>query len=51
MNRLPSSQRYKRHVDRWKRYEKPRPHPLQECAPIGGIITAARGPFFTVRSV
>jgi transposase InsO family protein len=25
MNRLPSSQRYKRHVDRWKRYEKQQP--------------------------
>jgi transposase InsO family protein len=25
MNRLPASQRYKRHVDRWKRYEKPLP--------------------------
>jgi len=25
MNRLPSSQRYRRHVDRWKRYEKPQP--------------------------
>jgi transposase InsO family protein len=25
MNRLPASQRYKRHVDRWKRYEKPQP--------------------------
>ena len=25
MNRLPSSQRYKRHRDRWKRYEKPQP--------------------------
>jgi len=25
MNRLPSSQRYRRHVDRWKRYEKPLP--------------------------
>jgi transposase InsO family protein len=25
MNRLPSSQRYKRHVDRWKRYEKAQP--------------------------
>src|SRR5438128_6890619 len=23
MSRLPASQRYKRHVDRWKRYEKP----------------------------
>ena len=25
MNRLPASQRYRRHVDRWKRYEKPQP--------------------------
>ena len=25
MNRLPSSQRNKRHTDRWKRYEKPLP--------------------------
>jgi transposase InsO family protein len=25
MNRLPNSQRYKRHRNRWKRYEKPQP--------------------------
>ena len=25
MNRLPASQRYRRHVDRRKRYEKPQP--------------------------
>jgi transposase InsO family protein len=25
MSRLPSSQRYRRHVDRWKRYERPLP--------------------------
>ncbi len=25
MSRLPASQRYKRHMDRWKRYEKPLP--------------------------
>jgi transposase InsO family protein len=25
MNRLPASQRYRCHVDRWKRYEKPQP--------------------------
>jgi transposase InsO family protein len=25
MNRLPASQRYRRHVDRWRRYEKPLP--------------------------
>lgn len=30
MNLLPSSQRYKKHVDRWKRYEKPQPgHRIQ----------------------
>lgn len=30
MNRLPASQRYKRHTGRWKRYEKQRPgHYLQ----------------------
>ena len=30
MNRLPASQRYKRHNQRWKRYEKQRPgHSLQ----------------------
>lgn len=41
MNRLPTSQRYKRHQDRWKRYEKPQPgHQVQIdvkfVAPIGG---------------
>jgi transposase InsO family protein len=41
MNRLPSSQRYRRHVDRWKRYEKPQPgHRVQVdvkfIAPIKG---------------
>ena len=30
MNRLPSNQRYKRHQERWKRYEKPLPgHRIQ----------------------
>jgi transposase InsO family protein len=30
MSRLPASQRYKRHVERWKRYEKPLPgHRIQ----------------------
>lgn len=30
MNRLPSNQRYKRHKERWKRYEKPEPgHRIQ----------------------
>ena len=41
MNRLPSSQRHKRHAGRWKRYEKPQPgHEIQVdvkfIAPIGG---------------
>lgn len=30
MNLLPANQRYKKHVDRWKRYEKPQPgHSIQ----------------------
>jgi hypothetical protein len=48
MNRLPSSQRYRRHVDRWKRYEKPQPGhrvqvdvkfiaPLKGSPPSGGL--------------
>jgi transposase InsO family protein len=41
MNRLPTSQRYKSHDRRWKRYEKPLPgHQLQIdvkfIAPVGG---------------
>lgn len=41
MSRLPSSQRYKPHKERWKRYEKPLPgHTVQVdvkfIAPIGG---------------
>ena len=41
MSRLPASQRYKRHADRWKRYEKPLPgHRVQVdvkfIAPIAG---------------
>jgi transposase InsO family protein/transposase-like protein len=42
MNRLPASQRYKRHTQRWKRYEKPQPgHRLQVdvkfIAPLKGV--------------
>jgi transposase InsO family protein len=41
LNRLPASQRYTRHVDRWKRYEKPQPgHRVQIdvklIAPLAG---------------
>jgi transposase len=41
MSRLPASQRYKRHKDRWKRYEKPLPgHRVQVdvkfIEPVGG---------------
>jgi transposase-like protein len=44
MNRLPASQRYRRHVDRWKRYEKPQPgHRVQIdvkfVAPLKGSRT------------
>jgi transposase len=42
MNRLPVSQRYRRHVDRWKRYEEPLPgHRVQVdvkfIAPLAGF--------------
>jgi transposase InsO family protein len=42
MSRLPASQRYRRHVDRWKRYEKPLPgHRVQIdvkfIAPLRGL--------------
>jgi hypothetical protein len=42
MSRLPVSQRYRRHVDRWKRYEKPLPgHRVQLdvkfIAPLRGL--------------
>src|SRR5205807_8133656 len=41
MSRLPASHRYKRYVDRWKRYEKPQPgHRVQIdvkfIAPLAG---------------
>jgi transposase InsO family protein len=41
MNRLPSSQRHRRHAERWKRYEKPLPgHRVQVdvkfLGPLGG---------------
>jgi transposase InsO family protein len=42
VSRLPTSQRYKRHQDRWKRYEKPQPgHQVQVdvkfIAPLAGV--------------
>ena len=44
MGRLPANQRYKRHKQRWKRYEKPQPrHQVQIdvkfIAPISGVTT------------
>jgi hypothetical protein len=41
MSRLPTSQRYKRHKERWKRYEKPQPGQCLQVdvkfiAPIAG---------------
>lgn len=32
MSRLPASQRYRRHTDRWKRYEKPLPGHLVQSS-------------------
>lgn len=43
MNRLPASQRYKRHTQRWKRYEKPLPgHRVQVDVKFLGPIGAKR---------
>jgi hypothetical protein len=44
MNRLPASQRYKRHTGRWKRYEKQRPgHYVQIDVKFIEPITTASG--------
>jgi transposase InsO family protein len=43
MNRLPASQRYRRHVDRWKRYEKPLPgHRVQVDVKFIAPLTGTR---------
>lgn len=43
LNRLPSSQRYKRHTQRWKRYEKPLPgHRVQIDVKFIEPITGSR---------
>jgi transposase InsO family protein len=43
MSRLPASQRYKRHTQRWKRYEKPLPgHRVQVDVKFLGPIGAKR---------
>ena len=43
MNRLPSSQRYKRHRDPWKRYEKPQPgHRVQIDVKFIAPLTGSR---------
>jgi transposase InsO family protein len=43
LSRLPASQRYRRHVDRWKRYEKPLPgHRVQLDVKFIGPLKGAR---------
>jgi transposase len=43
MNRLPASRRYRRHVDRWKRYEKPQPgHRVQIDVKFVAPLTGTR---------
>lgn len=43
LNRLPASQRYRRHQQRWKRYEKQRPgHHVQT---LGGVLIDDAGVF------
>lgn len=46
MSRLPSSQRYRRHQDRWKRYEKPLPgHRVQQvCSAVRSAKRPDVGP-------
>ncbi|WP_425425264.1 hypothetical protein [Amycolatopsis saalfeldensis] len=64
MGRLPSSQRYKRHDCRWKRYEKQRPghqvqvdakfvEPLPTAAATGVPITTGggRGKFYQYTAI
>jgi transposase len=48
MNRLPSSQRYKRHRERWKRYEQPQPgHRVQiDVKFIAPLRGSRRGCYF-----
>ena len=60
MSRLPASQRYRRHTDRWKRYERPRPTTVPSSSrastttcSTGGSATSTSGrrrPGSTARS-
>ena len=43
MNRLPASQRYKRHQDRWKRYEKPLPGTRSRSTSSSSLRSALGG--------
>jgi len=53
LNRLPASQRYKRHDRKWKRYEKPLPgHAVQvdvKAAPLRGAAGPASAPPLSLR--
>lgn len=52
MNRLPSSQRYKRHAERWKRYEKPQPgHRVQVDVKFIAPIAPARRKFYQFTAI
>jgi transposase InsO family protein len=52
MNRLPSNQRYKRHLERWKRYEKPQPgHRIQVDVKFLEKIPGARKRYYQYTAI
>jgi transposase InsO family protein len=52
INRLPTSQRYKRHVDRWKRYEKPQPgHRIQVDVKFLGPRAGSRRKYYQYTAI
>ena len=52
MNRLPASQRYRRHVDRWKRYEKPQPgHRVQVDVKFVAPLKGSRKKYYQFTAI
>ena len=52
INRLPTSQRYKRHTKRWKRYEKPQPgHRVQVDVKFLGRQGTARTKYYQYTAI
>lgn len=52
MSRLPSSQRYRRHRDRWKRYEKPEPgHRVQVDVKFISALPGSRRKYYQFTAI